>query len=278
MELQTVKSDKMLLLQTLNSVNFQNLTILICHLLMGGEFQTVQILHGSIALNHHLLHDIGNGCLNEISWMAIDLTQSEIPKWNDIMKPNQYIQLIFIDSDVQCEVHQLSKLPPIYYRLFVFHPNGDRTFIPKISNKTKLDSDSNSVSLIYDADRKIKAYLLHDDLTAFHQEINLKDLNKFMTSIQVFDQVFGEREKMRKLGIYYLEWECTISGFENTYLPRYLHSFYKHIFTQLKMDFLQLAERTCGPENTAYLRPVSNPIYDELDWDLEPINSNGSGE
>lgn len=268
----------MLLFQTLNSVNFQNLTFLICHLLIGGKFQTVQVLHGPNALNHHLMHDIGKNCLNEITWMAIDITQSEIPKWNDTMKPVEYIQLIFIDSDVQSEVQRLlSEFPPIYYRLFVFHPNGNQSFIRKISNKTKLESDSDSVGLFYDGDGEINAHLLHEDLTAFHQAINLQDLNEPLTSAQVFDKIFGERAKMRKLGIYYANPICQFPLAGRTYLFHYFHSIFKYVYTQLNMDFIDVAQ-LCDKQIYGYLRPISLPIYDEvLSWDMERIE-NGSKE
>lgn len=102
--------------------------------------------------------------------MAIDLTQSEIPKWNDTIKSDHYTLYIF--NWFSLTVLHLSKWPQIYYRFFVFYPNGNRLFNLKISNKTNFDSDSNSVGLFYDTGGEFKAHLLQVDLSAFTNHQN----------------------------------------------------------------------------------------------------------
>lgn len=88
---------------------------------------------------------------------------------------------------------------------------------------------------------------MHEDLSAFHQAIS-QDLNEPLTSAQMFDKVFGERETMRKLGIYYADAVCNKPGAAGTYL--YI------VFTQFKMDFLEVAQ-TCVVQKITF----SNSIF-----------------
>lgn len=76
-------SDKMLLVQSLNSVKFEKLAIFICHLLVGGKFQAVQIIHdsGTFNNNNQLIHDLKSRCLDEIPWTILDTSYFEIPQW-----------------------------------------------------------------------------------------------------------------------------------------------------------------------------------------------------
>lgn len=97
----------MLLVETLNSVKIQQLAIFICHFLGGGQFKTVQIIQNSGTFIDRLFWDIKSGYLDGISWMALDNSRFQVPQWNDVLKPDHYIQLILVDSGVHSEVRNI---------------------------------------------------------------------------------------------------------------------------------------------------------------------------
>lgn len=270
----------MLLVQTLNSVNFQHLTIFICHLLIGGHFQTVQIFYDSRTIrNDQLIRDLNSHCLSEIPWMTFDRSDLEIsPIWNNTIKPDHNIQLILTEGDaVQGDDDKLSGLPSNYYRLFVFHSNENKLLASRKSNKITLDSDSNTIGIFHDYSvGEIQAYLLHDDLTRFHKAIDSKDLNESKTSAHVFETVFGEREKMRKLGVFDPNFYCTILLSKPSFEQLYTQFLIQYLFTQMKMDFVQSGNLHCPFENGQYYRPSSQRIrlYDDINWNIERINNN----
>lgn len=261
--------------QTLNSVKFKQMAIFICHLLFGGQFQTVQIFHNSGSIDPHLFREIQSNCLSEISWMVIDISHPGIPEWNHTIRPVHFIQLIFADDDVS-QLSSSFEQPSNYYRLFVFQSNDTVSTAPKFSNKTKIDSKSNSVGLFHNAIGEMQAHLLHDDLTMYHKAINLSHLNEPIKSAKVFDEVFGEREKSRKLGVFdpnvYCERPVVLV---KTLLDLYSRSIRKYFFKQMKMDFFEMGSARCPLENGRYFRPVPHRIYEELEWDVVPIDNKG---
>lgn len=263
------------LFQSLNSVNFHQLAILICHLLIGGKFQTVQILYNLNALDHNLLRNIKTICLNGITWTTIDIKHLETPEWNDTMQPNHYIQLIFIDSDVQSDQvnRSFSELPPNYYRLVVFYSKGNGFQQQEISNKTKIDSNSNNIGLFYDVNGEIKAHLLHDDFTLFHQAIDLKDLNESsIASTKVFEKVFGAREKMRKLGVFDLYCYDHVRPRSFVQLNFYYRMLRKYFFVALNMDFYEVSGVYCKSKNVRYFH-LHRKIYHEICWEIGQTDS-----
>lgn len=259
----------MLLVQTLNSVNFRKLTILICHLLIGGKFQSVQILYDSKTLDYTLFRDIKSDCLSEIPWTSIDINQPEIQQWNNKQESDHYIQLI-LSSNVEF-VQNSGARPSNYYRLFVFHSNNNGSSLPEISNRTKLKSKSNTIGLFHDNTGETSAHLLHDDFTIFHKSINLQDLNEPVTSTKVFDRVFGEREKMRKLGTFDPNIHC--NGEIKTFTAISAQITRKFLFAQLNMDFVEMGRRHCALENGRYFRHSFHRIYEELIPDFGQINN-----
>lgn len=261
----------MFLVQTLNSVKFHSLAVFICHLLMGGKFQSVQVLFDPGTFDSNLFRDIQSNCLNKISWMAIDITQPEAPKWEQTVPPDNLIQLIFIGlSDVESEVRRLSYQYPNYYRLFIFHPNGNDSFVPKTSNKLILNSNSNTIGIFYDAQGEIKVRLLHDDSMLFHQVIDLEDLNDRMTSPEkLFDRVFGEREKMRKLAIYDSgNAICKKLRHLYDFIDSYSHFMKSCLYKYMNVDFVEIGQ--CTP---MFGRRIPHQIYNELFWDIERISN-----
>lgn len=261
----------MLLVQSLNSVFSKKLAILICHLLIGGKFQLVQIFFNSETFNDQLICDLNSNCLNQISWMTNDNNNLEISQWNNTIKSDHIIQLIFTDSDGK-SVERQSKQPQNYYRLFVFHSNSNVSLVPEKSNKATIQSDSNTIGIFHDESGVIKAHLLHDDFTLFHKAIN--DLNEPMTSAQVFDKVFSEREKLRKLGVFDSNFYCKKHIKRPSLLDFYFRSLQNYLFAQKKMDFIELSGIYCSLTNGRYFRPISQRIYSELSWNLERISNN----
>lgn len=264
----------MLFIQTLNSVKFQNLAFFICHLLMGGHFQSVQVLFDPGSIDYILYQNIHSNCLNDISSVTIDISNSKVTNWNETVELDHVIQLILTGNDLKSEVLQLSKIYPNYYRIFIFCENGNDSFVPEISNKTKIDSNSNTIGIFHDAAGEIKVHLLHDNLMLFHQEINLIDLNELSASPErVFDWVFGEREKMRKLGIYQPNISRKKSALIFDFVLSYTRSMVNILYTQLKMDFIEIPNSSLSLETGGYFRPIPQKIYNELSWNIERISN-----
>lgn len=108
-------------LLTSNSGSYQNLAIFICHLLIGGQFQAVEIFHNPGIVNHHVLQEIHANCPYAIPWLTVDMAQKNIPSIAN-ESYNHIIQIIFPGSSSDFVVKQLKKTDSkyYYYRLIIY--------------------------------------------------------------------------------------------------------------------------------------------------------------
>lgn len=246
-----------------NSPIIQNLSILICHLFIGGEFHVANVLHDSNDLPNRLLNEINSHCLNDIAW-TID---SRTPQWNRNLTKDHILQIIPMEHN-QYPYDRLEQFPA-YYRLFILN---------KVSNRkmsSVLNTTTNSVALLHDPDSdSIEAFLLNDDFTFYDQSIKVHNEISNQTSKNVFDKIFGKRENMRKLGVFTRLVACNGSSPQLTADNNRRLFLANFFFTQMNMTFIEMLPPWCGgntPLPSIFYRHIRRRIYNELSWDLEQI-------
>lgn len=253
-------------LLTSNSVNFENLAIFICHLVIGGKFQIAQFLHNPGVVDDHLLKEIHRNCPITIPWLTVDITQPMTPTFSTIQY-RHFIQIIFPGSDLEFEIKQLTINHPNYYRLIIFQSNIDGHFKPILSRNHISDPIKNTIALMHNSTSdSFRAISMHDNFTILHDWIEL--INKSETSKELFHNVFGKRERMRVFGINDQFTAC-ISTYKRIWKDEIYFEFVKtFFFTQMNMSFIK---STNCMNKTIYYRHILKPIYNELSEENETI-------
>lgn len=263
----------MLLLQSFitDFRNFRKLAILICHLFIGGQFRMVNILYHSDGLDHRIFNAIDSYCPNEISQMQINLNLTEIFEWNYKQHNDHILQIIFVKADRLNEVDTALERFFAYYRLFVF--NIERPFDLNISTKSILDS--NSVALFHPTEENIEAYSIYTK-----QSIQLETFD------QVFENIFGVREKQRTLTVHVPINPCKLANSKINFQVKSKEKNYyvfvgNYMFNRLNMTFIDMRMTNCDEkrysENSKFkkslYRHIPSPIYDELSWNIQPFGN-----
>lgn len=258
-------------LLTSKSVNFHNLVNLICHLLIGGQFQVAQVLYTPGLLNHSgLLSEIQRNCGDKIQWETADITQPKNSQWNDpIFTSNRFVQLVFTGDDREFVRNQLKNLYPNYYRLFIFQSNIDETPIPKLLQRKSFDSKTNSIALVHQND-SIQVFLMNDDLSLFDDQIrvdNYYQSEKTIESKELFEIIFGKREEMRVIGIWNPKDICL--AYKEIWRQALFHQFMERfLFNRFNINF---GRGRCG-FHPQYFRHIPQSIYNEINWSIEEVS------
>lgn len=267
----------MLLVQllTLKTPNFYNLTCLICHLVIGGQFRVVEILYSPGTLDHRLLSEIKKNCGDEFLWKMADITKPLSAQSIDKI-PGRLIQLIFLGKNREFEKNQLTTFFPNSYRIFIFHSHNNEIPMPMLSqSKTLHKSNMNSIALLHNsANDSIQGFLMNDDdLSLFDDQIQVKQKNQndiTINSKEIFKNIFGKREQMQAFGIidptiiicYYID--LPIKAWKFGLFYQFVAKFF---LTQLNMNFINIK---CNGKNR-YLRHISKPVYNELSLEMESV-------
>lgn len=129
----------------------------------------------------------------------------------------------------------------------------------------------NSIALMHNSTNdSIQTFLMHDDLSLLDNmnQLNYKE-SETVTSTDIFEEVFGKRERMRVFGVADTGAGCFRT--ENTILKRGIltQSLEIFFFTHMNMSFIKSGG--CR-HKTVYYHPISKPIYNELIWKIETIS------
>lgn len=250
-------------LLTSKSVIFHNLVNLICHLLIGGQFQVAQVLYTPGLLDHSLLSEIQGNCGDNIKWQTADIIQPSNSQWSDpIFTSTRFVQLVFIGGDHEFERNRLTTFYPNYYRLIIFQSCINGTPIPKLLRRKSFDSKTNSIALVQQKD-SIQVFLMNDDFSLFDDPIQVdKYQSETIKSRKLFEIVFGKREKMRVFGITDHTFMCVPLSQEYWQYGLFYQFMDNFFFNQMNMSFIR---RSCST-GVAYFRHISQSMYNEIIW------------
>lgn len=260
------------MLSILNLNQFQNLSILICHLFIGGQFRMTNVIFEPNSFDFRLINQIESICPMEIIWTFIDVTESSTPTLNNDLAKDQILQIIFMDFDHVSQRTKISEQFPAYYRLFIFNTFGDKELsLPSIPINISFNPSTNSLVLFYSLQKDTFNTFLIDDKFRILTKINHENtFSMDSNSKDIFNTIFGERERNRILGVYYPISACEQSKerthVENLY-KRYVANFY---FLRMNMTFIEKGRPTCGSYRPRVrglrmtFRPIQKRIYNEL--------------
>lgn len=130
-------------------VDFLNLSLLICHLFVGGRFQLVNILYHASAFDERLLVTIDATCPFAVPKTTQDISINEtilIDRRNQ--RTDKILQLIFLPPNQLIEQFNRIGNSLTFYRIFVF-TTSVQLDLNEIVSVVKPNHSSSTLLLIY---------------------------------------------------------------------------------------------------------------------------------
>lgn len=258
-----------------NPTNFASLAALICHLIIGGQFQVVHLFYDSSTLDRYLITEIG--CLHQVSWIGVDVN-SNVSKWYYQDRKERTIQLIFPNLNTSNPSH-ISKIEnfTVYHRLFIFIlDDSTNRSLERILEygKNEIISTQGSLLILYDREKQKSEVRLFTQPIS-ESSLHIQDIDSVDESQFVFNKLFNIFDKMWLLGV-----QFTI-GADGKRAPNrvifIVNVLVNTFFTQMNMDFIsrvtynkkKISERF----SRQLVRHIPQPIYDEFSFDSEPLQN-----
>lgn len=243
---------------------FQNLAIVVCHIFLGGNFRQIYLIHELKILDCRLMQDINFQC-PKVTWIISDLHR---PKPHaQYVDRNGYdtLQLIVIKQDQYFDEITLVQSFVAYYSIFIFDTN--------VQEQTEtLINARNSLAMIHDTTSGIVqlSSLIGRRGSTAPIQLNITEMNA-LAPVAVFEMTFGERERIRELGIFLTESFCYDRKYRKTDGNYYHNFFLANFFVgQLNMSLFKTLRHQCDPSGNelffTYQR-IPQPIYGEISFD-----------
>lgn len=193
-----------------NAQNFHYLALFICHLFGHGPFRTLHILHNPNFFDHHLLIELDSLCPDPIPIYLTDISQPSLNPWSELDNVDNVLQIIFLDfENLATEIEQFSDKFQLY-RIFVFtSPEIIASMDQKLPFETKKQiHDARTLVLHYNSS-SVSLYIEHNSNDQWNGNVKLKQNPIFIFNretnvdgINLFDQTFGEYERMESIDIF----------------------------------------------------------------------------
>lgn len=103
-----------------NILNFYNLAVFICQLLIDGRFRSGHILYDRNVFDSRLITEIESICPRQFPWQISDISQPFIPPWESHKLTDNILQLIFCDPKFMSEEIDQFEGYFIHYQIFIF--------------------------------------------------------------------------------------------------------------------------------------------------------------
>lgn len=256
-----------------SSTNFGSLTTLICHLIIGGNFQVAHLFYDSTSLHGRLVNEIA--CLDEVSWIGIDVN-SGTPEWYYQDRKDQTIQLIFPNLNAVENFTNLENFT-VYYRAFIF-------LLDKVT-KSKMElifdygdniisSTQGSLLLIHDI------YNRHTEIRLFTQKadedpIHIQKESTGGESVVIFKKTYDTFDRMWLLGANYPSGnDGKFGSNRDLFLWNVVTSRY---FAYMNLDFI--SRTTYNNKNSnewfsrEFVRHIPQSIYAEFSHEYELLDN-----
>lgn len=250
-----------------NISKIHNLTLLICHLFMGGSFRSGEILFDPSVFEDLFGTNVDSVCPVHIPWQLIDITR--VP--SSIRQPNErtdhIFQLIFISSEHPPPDKFIEYFTQ--YRVFVFLSNDNIEMEKSMTLVRKLSRTLNSNFLsLYCNTVNGSVYVHWNNRNGDRTEIN----NAFTFP----DRIFRRYDEMESITIRVDSLVNEING-RKSHLPIQSQVFQANLlFTSLNVPYVNLTSFQYGNVSlnlTQLVVPKQRKFYKELSLDYEAIGS-----
>lgn len=253
--------------------NIENLVILICNLLIGGNFQVIHSFSDSGGLNNHRFHDME--CLNQVPWIRSDINPNAT-YWNDLQRNHHVLELTFLDSRAIERSARLQKHSN-HHRLFILvTANNDSKLISEMAT-LEMTSTQGSLLLIHDTmNGNTKVYSVMQPMDP--NPIYIQSDSGLGQPIILYEKTFGKFDKMWLTGVEFQnDVQCLSYNVGKGMLIDRLNQLLTNLFySRMNFDFVRETQWRCNrpatPSHQSYVRHVMPSIYKEFSFSSEPVN------
>lgn len=257
--------------------NILNLSLLICHLFVGGNFRTLHILYHPDAFDDHMLRGIDSACPSDILKTTVDIS---LPESNTTHRPHQnqqsdyILQLIFLPEHGVAESMDQMKTHLSFYRVFVFSSSQGSDANQQMKKYAETIENTNSSSLLVIHNKRngtTDAHIFSKDSNNFMKRVDLQKHHSY-TETEIFELTLGDKALGRSLGVAHEEFSpsCKLSTDVAVQNLRMIGRLY---FTRLNMSFLDREYVICGNEKynrmVSTVRPIVRSTYNELSLEYD---------
>ena len=254
--------------------DFLNLSLLICHLFVGGKFQLVNILYHPSAFDDRFLVSMDSVCPFEIPKTTQDISTNEtilIDRRNQ--RTDEILQLIFLPPDQLIEKINGIVNFLTFYRIFVFTTSVQMD-LSEIMSIVKPNHSSSTLLLIYNTLSNVLSEFILSRSSIKSVELNLElNRNGQLDSNELFDSVFGDSASGRFLVASMVhEYLCEPKQAEAYNLTRRMvRAFASLFYTQMKLSFVDGGIFNCSTLSIKHkrLRPITRSFYSDYSFEYE---------
>lgn len=256
--------------------NFVNLSLLFCHLFIGGNFKEAQIFYHSDTFENQIIAQIDSTCSVKIPLTISNITNSILIRRYYIKeKTNHILQLNFLRPEKLTKyfdkiIEEVSTM----YRVIIF--NTDQS----INNDGELLEHFKSWNFVH-IYRSRLLIVVHDSagdsirsyLFQHKSDVIRLEYQRSSSPNALFNDAFGDKafRQIFGVGLKILRSRAHKSIVENI-THKLEQVFANYYFHKLDMQFVARMYENARMDNYTYRRHIPNPIYNELSFETEPID------
>lgn len=247
--------------------NFLNLSVLICHLFVGGKFRLTNILFHPDAIDNFLLVTIDSACPFQISINTFDISVNEtIPTDRRHQRTDSILQLVVITPDQLTKQFNRIENLLTFYRVFIFK-TSDQLDLEQIKSIAIRNSSSSSLLLVYNTSSNVLSEFVLSKIS-----IQTVKLSKGQLSAnEVFNMVFGDQAAGRFL-VVSIPIDITCKAIENAnIIVKEAKVFASMYWKRLNASFVNGFAWNCETMSLQYrrVRPVKRSFYSDYNSEFE---------
>lgn len=253
--------------------NFESLTILICHLLIGGNFRVAHVFNDPNWADCPSVNAFW--CADKVLWQKSDISLAR--NQDNHTSGYKTLEMIFLYSPESVQhVQKHSR----NYRYFIFIKNNASSMDP-IENFIEYEMSSTAKESL------ILIYYTHNESTAVYlpQTIRMDPVyiqNRGLTpaaskSNVIYRKITGEMDKLWMIGVSYPnDNKCLTYKVYRTKIFMFVSKLFANFFyDRLNMDFVQHTQFRCAhaKKDIANVRHKFSTIYRELSKQTVPLDN-----
>lgn len=260
--------------------SFLNLSLFICQLYSGGNFQLAHILYYSKVHDDRLYSAIYSTCPFEIPMILINVTTPNEFHLNYNERTDHILQLIFMpqehlfqNSSYFMRIDEL----PTFYQIFIVSTIHDKKSLEKL----KITANLNSTSLW------LMHNVSHDDVTPYHLSKDLKGNSSIVqlknlqmnSKMSLFASTLGQDTFKRVLGVSYIHDMVCDTGKSKSLMTFFKvdELFANFYYFQMNLNYINTSILYCGERlkfGYKLMRNTHKSVYKEFSVESKAINEN----
>lgn len=246
-----------------NISNFYNLALLICQLLIDGNFRNAQILYDPQIFDGRLMDDFGSVCSSSFPWRTMDITQALPSHYNQDEHTRNDLQLIFLDPNHSADTIDQFKELFTFYSIFVLASTNELD--AKVQN---LGQTFNITTLYYNMETG--SVIIGDDFTEKSDPKVHKD------QVNSFNWTFGRKEQMKSIVVRVGGWfrdDVQSTDLESNPRRRFFTNYYLQMLNTrfIHVTFQNAANPKSPPKNQLFV-VQQRKLYKELSDTIHEVN------